>query len=70
VVARDQVLDVAAPMTTIFMIAPPSEADEWRMDHTELQNFQATSNLPWVFVQGHPMSLQYLLTREAPGDIS
>jgi hypothetical protein len=54
VVAGDVLLDLAAPMTTIFMIAPPSEADGWRMDRSELQDFQMTSDLPWVFVQRRP----------------
>jgi hypothetical protein len=36
VVAGDEMLDLAAPMTTIIMIVPPSKADGWRMDDAEL----------------------------------
>src|SRR6266849_2318832 len=62
-IAGGEVLDVAAPITTILMIAPPSEADGWRMGHAELQDFQTTSNLPWVFVQKCPRSQQYCVPR-------
>jgi len=45
-IARDRVPDLAASMTTIFTIAPPSKADGCKMNRTEQQDFQTTFDLP------------------------
>jgi hypothetical protein len=55
-IAGDGVPDLAAPMTTIFMIAPPSKADGRSMNRTEQQDFQTTLDLPWMLVQSRPRS--------------
>src|ERR1700730_1103295 len=55
-IAGDGVPDLAAPMTTIFMIAPPFKADGCSMNRTEQQDFQTTLDLPWMLVQSRPRS--------------
>src|SRR5262245_17098774 len=55
--AADGVVDIAG-LTTVFMTAPPSEADGRRMRHAALEDFQTASNLLWVPVQRCPQTPQ------------